>query len=407
MQTWYPRASVVIQATIEGADPDDLTTTTVEVVPTSVEWTRTPTDETDVARVTLPLRSLALDPRVVRRMVVEVLAADAPPGSWWLQESPRFLGWASDTTAGVDSDRRTISIQCRGYESRLMDARWYGGRLRIDRDLSTILRDIVSRVPGYDRLQLDVDDDARPSTALGRPHLVPDDDWTVWDVAREVASLTGQRAWMDLDTLRVGPVDDLTGEDAAVLTYPGTAHRLQLRRTLGVQETEPIEVRAYDPATGRTTTGVYPRSADRRGVRIPIRGAYAQETVDAMARNAYRQRMRGTVEGDVDVMAMDDGLGVDILALGHRSVVAVDIDPDGDAVPVPGGRQGAIRYLVGLGVDEATAATLVDGWTASRGRRSTMVVQEATHRIDDRGYRGRLRVASVLGLLDPEVSDAR
>lgn len=298
-----------------GAGPDDRIVLGT-ILPMQCTIERNGLRTADTAQVTIDYRDAPFDPRLIRSVAIEIIvglvdaesfelgvqgetrddgtvlslvprgqagAAVAPPGT------TRFVGLVDEWSVTLDGeDGDTIDLDCRDLTAILIDTKLPAGEgIDLDQPLDAGVRDLLDRLTSTRGTSVrfgiagEEGDAPTPADAIpssrrarrggrGRRGRQGGAELSVWDHITETCTQVGLVPVFEDNELRIiRPRTFFAGRDTARrMVYGRNLENLGFSRKLGGTKVPTIEVRAYDPALGRTRWARYPvpGTAPRSGV---------------------------------------------------------------------------------------------------------------------------------------------
>jgi len=390
----YPRALVLLQPTLTNGQTIDIIT-----VPVDVDWVRNDITEADEATVTVDWADLPLDPRAIGDCRVTVYAADVGDPDKVIsirdRRYVRFVGYVDEPSIDFSDDGQRVTLRCRDYTGLLLDAKWQGKGVRVDRPLSQTLRELIEAHPGYRGASIVV---ARDDRVYGRDSWVPAHGSSIWDVCVAISKATGQTPRWVLGELVVSTPEEALIEDTRILVYGDQVARMDLRRHMNPTAGRTIQVSALDTESGRVIAGQYPAGTAEniQGFTRPA-GAWSKAVLDAQARHIYETWQRRQVTGTLETRAMSDLDGSDLVGLESGHLLYVRARSADRASVLGMSRSELASYLHDRGMVRTVANALASSWANSEDLATLFYVVRAAHRWSrDDGYSLRVEFGSVL-----------
>src|SRR5690606_31876421 len=157
----------------------------------------------------------------------------------------------------------TVRLELRDYTAPLLDAAWPGGSVDMDRPLQSVIRDLVTGVPGMESLgdagRIVIDEGAagtKPASLTGRKRYTPDDGVSVWDVVVAVCEVFALVPVIRLDTLHIRKAVDVA-QRRATLRYGRNVERVEMERRIQGGRQRQIRVVCWDEDAREQREGVY------------------------------------------------------------------------------------------------------------------------------------------------------
>lgn len=390
----YPRALVLLQPTLTDGSTIDIIT-----VPVEVDWTRNDITEADEATVVVDWADLPLDPRAIGDCRVTVYAADVQDPETVIsirdRRHVRFVGYVDEPALEFGDDGQRVTLRCRDYTGLLLDAKWSGSAVRVDRPLSQVLRELIEVIPGYRGASIVV---ARDERVFGRDTWVPASGSSIWDVCVAISKATGQTPRWVLGELAVSTPEEALGKDTRILVYGDQVARMDLRRNMNPVAGRTIQVSALDTGSNTVITGQYP-PGDPQNIHGYLRpaGPWSRAVLDAQARHIYETWQRRQVTGSLETRAMSDLDGVDLVALESGNLLYVRARSADRASVLGMSRSELATYLHDHGMARTVANALANSWANSEDLATLFYVVRAAHRWSrDDGYSLRVEFGNVL-----------
>lgn len=411
----HPKCAVILEPIVaplgSTATTEQRRLTMRPVVPISAQVTRNPTDQADVATVEVEFDIMPLDPRYIRDIRMTIYAdalTDQTQGLDISRRTARFVGFVDFPEQSFGARGNTVRLQARDYRGRLLDTPLAFTSVDITGTLSDVIYRVMSPIPGYGRpgpgvqgISVSVQDDTPPRVALGKASWTPPKGCTTWDAIVQIAHLTGQSAWFDLDRLVVGL--PRTAENGAQFSvaFGETVEEFSQRRNMNPQARKAVLVTATNPRTRQQTSGRWPvKARDGESVQgIAVTGAYTAAQCQASARRIYEQAERAQIEATVRTQDARDRDAHPLLGMVSGDRVYAHFRAV-DTTHVLGKSADQIAaFMIDSGMDANTAHDLASRYVQAKEFRPLFYVR----RVDwtwarDRGFQFSLDLQNVLDL---------
>lgn len=402
----YPRTVVVLQVSLL-APTGELTEIDVTTIPISVEWTRNDINEADEASIVVDWSEVPLDPRAVSDCRVVIYCADVGSEDRALsiadEAAARFIGFVDEPEVSFDESGETVTLACRDYTGRLIDTKWRGGSIRVDRPLSEVYRELLAEAPPYVGTELRIEDDRAVAGVTGRKLWTPPSGVSVWDCLVGLAKELGQTARWELGTLVVATPTTPSAADARLVVYGDQVERMTLRRSLNPVANKRIVFRALDTSSRKVVEGQWPATSegvkrDEVAYSLPA-GDWSPKTLVDRAKHVYTTWMRRQVQGSFDTVAMSDLDSADLVSLASGDQVYLQARSYDPARVLGKSRGELASYLRDHGLAPTTANALASAWVGSEDLASLFYVVRARHSWSrDAGYKLAADIGNVIGV---------
>lgn len=412
MPLYYPKARVDLAlwgARTTALAPADLVVS--GLVPADCEVAITPYGEADTCHIALPFDDFPIDTRVLRDVLVTVRLGDTSSVDDELSatDRPMFVGFVDEPPVTMGRDGDAVALRARDYAGLALDEPWGTVKVRIDRRLDAVVRDVLGHYPRLSALVRSVRVDVgkvntsvpmvSEGTRRGREYRARRDG-NVWEALGELAARVGWVVRMHGDEVILSPADGVYRQalyDTPRFVMGETLESLTLTRKLTRERVEGVRVIAYNSRDGRTLTALFPRGLrDYRDYFAPRGPAWTQATVEGFAERLHGLLSRHQATVSFDTREMRAGAHR-LTSLRNGSVVRIAVDPELEtAVALSEGRR--TGALVAAGVDADVARVLTENF---QDLLTPWIVERATHRWSPTdGY--RLSVTGVNVAVDLE-----
>lgn len=377
---------------VTGTPPDDLTITG-SIEPLSVQLERNGLDAADTCTITLDGIDAPFDPRVLRSAHVEVVigvvnAFDYQQGTEFGRLNPdgslrslverrqdgsiegatRFVGFVDDWAVRYSDQGDVITLECRDMSANLRDEKMNTGEsINMSLPIDQGVRDLIQRVSpssrGVEVIFEGEGDPPAPGSAQpprrrprrgrgGRRARRGNQQMAVWDHITDVCRAAGFIPMIRDFAIVIAEARTLFGtQSTRRMIYGQNISELNFTRRLQGTRVPIIEVRAYDPAIGRTrwaryptraglrTSGIFgetnpPRASRANNVTpsganpsssirtIVVSGVVDPNVLERIAQNAFEQIGRQEIEGTFSTKEVSS---YDRSPIGPRSPEAADL----------------------------------------------------------------------------------
>jgi len=418
---YYPRARVLLEVLLEDfGDGSSSDLHSLDIVPLSAEVDRNDHREADSARIELAYRDLPLDPRAARAMTAYVFMGDvgAPDLDVPMDDANYrvFVGQVDLPETTLEDGGETVSLECRDFTSLFLDHKWRGS-IDIDRDLVSIIEDIVASVPGASGLQRQYEYHSwatTPSAVLGRTLWVPGKGEDAWTVLTSLLGALGMLPVVELDVLRITTLENL-GQRRAALLYGDNISRLVFRRNFQETSTSRVVATTWDEQAREARTASYPSDPAIRKrlgldgiatvsepqVLLQLMGSYTETQLEDIARETWLEMARGQVEGELETKELRDGDDqVDLWQLAAGDTLLVTLGKGDPSFFASMSESEAVAWLTAgsRGLDQGAAQALVASWRQAEELGSLFYVVRASHRWRlEEGYSLTVEFATLIG----------
>lgn len=419
MPVYHPRMRALLDILPDGFGADEADSAPAyDVIPRSVEIERNGFREADKFTLELDYSDFPFDPRSIRSCRVAIHLQDTGDPqrdiAWNDRSSLRFVGFVDEPKTSWSEGGEVVRFTGRDYTGVLLDSKWDGTMVRVDRPFATVVREVVSQAPGAEEVSIDMP--ANLATAviagrLGKKKWAPPKNATVWGVLVELCQLLGVLPNFELDTLVIRAADDFAS-GSALLLWGFNVLNLEFSRNLTEIRTKQIRVKSWDPVAGVSREGTWPiepiivkkRVSTKGKVTLDaapletfnVQGSFSPEQLRDIARGIYEEGARQQIEGMLETREMADLIGDDLTRLANGDALVVQLSKDDPSTFTGLSSAAAVRRLVEGPArmrPEVARALVVASRNADR-LASTFYVQRATHRMDrENGY--SLRVAFI------------
>jgi hypothetical protein len=427
-RTYYPQARATMALL-----PFDKSIETIEegliripdILPARIKIESNDIKTADKFEIEIDERYFPADPRLFRSVTLDMHIADVGAADRYLQPSDTTrvgLGIADELGKKFGNDGTLVSMSGRDYKGLLLDEKWQGRSVALDRPIDVILREILDSTPATEPMKLRLDVASAPIVPGGkgrkRKTFRAKADATIFEGMFQLCLKVGLVCTVRFDSvvIQAPRTFDSTRDLIPYFVTAENLTSLEITRKFGVRDLPNIRVSAIDHENNQTISGSYPpnpRDALRvvktsRGskkktqtiinefvIRHPaptvaileniaaqIHARYAQQQVSVsfstndMTVRRYNAERR--IQGEGDVISMTDvlnGSPVKILiSKASRQILEANITPDGKR-----------RALLLKGYTRQVAEVLSRGWRAID---TPFFVDMATHEYDpDNGYK--------------------
>lgn len=208
------------------------------------------------------------DPRTVKCFAVDIHLADVGRAGKDLStgsaSTRSLVGHADKVSRRYRDQEMTFRAEGRDLTGLLLDARWYDRVVTLGRPLETIVREVLADVPSTTELLVSSDASfVVPGDVKSKKRNTyrAQQSTSVWEALTQLALRSGAVLVMDGDTLRIREPRTIDDATVAPLFIEGrNLSSLSIERELGTTDIPNIRVRAFDPATGKTVIGQWPKS---------------------------------------------------------------------------------------------------------------------------------------------------
>ena len=422
MPRFYPRARVIISVLLEkldGGENDEVHT--FEVRPRSVEWTADHYRSADQARVQLDYRDFPIDPRSLRSVAITIHCADAGAPQQELsltRDTLRFIGFVDQPETILSEDGEVVSFEARDYTALLLDYRWAGGAIGVDRPLSDVVAAVLAATPGCAGIQVSYSSDAaglRLSKLMGRTIYAPRDGDDAWTILVELCGRAGLLPVFRLDTLYIEPARQFQARSVRFI-YGRNVSRLMFRRAFNEVRQLQIKVRCWNEATRKVIEATYPEKPIVLKKRIGAKGKvstenaplaafyvsgdYSEAQLKDVAESVYEEQAREQFSGELDTMELADLDGVDLTGLANGDQLQVRLGRQDQASIAAMSPSEARAHLVAppSSLNPAVAEALVASWSRVEAQSAAFYVKVARHSWDrDGGYKLSVEFINYVG----------
>lgn len=437
MSTHYPRALVRVSAVVDPAEvrpvdasivanpPERATSSSTDVppivaIPSEATWTPSTDGDSSSCEVTIRWSDLPLDPRITRRMTLELWVGDVGSATYspyrmagqdrWL----RFVGTVDTPSIRFDTDQ-ALTLRARDYSSLFRATRYAVARrstgatvthpaLPTDHPVQEVVRRVLDAaegmVPTGPITDVVLDDDVASvltyaySDIVGaHPTYTPrSPDMTVWDVVQDICGRIGLTVRVDRTVVRIGS-PSFGGSNTRKLTYGHDVETLELARSLTTPAAKAVRVRALRIRERELVSAISPRgtSASEDVIEYPLpAGSWPSDALQFMADAVYAISGKTPLTGRLGTTAMADVDGEDLLDIepGVTLQLAVRSGAVGGAALASLSRGEMERFLADrVGISKRDAADVADLWSSTDTDRNRFYVERAVHRWSaDNGY---------------------
>ena len=417
MSYFYPRCVVLLQPVLRPEAAGSAQTLSIPVIPMSASFTSDEPSRADTAEIVIPFDSMPFDPRAIADMRVAVYMGDVEDPRVDLTSlntgTARFVGFADTPAVDFTRSGSTVTIRARSYEGRLLDTRFSRPVLDAGGPLSALVKSIVTEIPFYADLPIDVQDDTPLATRISAKRWTPPERATVWDVIAALARATGQEAFFDRDRLVIREPLNASSERTRIVAQGYQIGEFSLETGFKPVFNKAIELTAHNARTGKPSKGRYPQDAALETLSFPVGGDLDDAALNRQAEALWKQYSRRVVEGRLETRAMKDAEGEDLCALraGDALFVRSWSDSPGYVLGKSAAQLAAfmtgeqtppgIAYSQGAQwVSRDDADKLSKAIVASDQVAPLFFVRRCTHTFDASGYRLSVTFENIVGETD-------
>lgn len=314
--------------------------------------------EADCCDVEAEYHHFPFDPRIAKAVEVAVfMRSSAAPGAADVvsPENLVFSGFADDGSWELHRRGNTISFTFRDHSALLIDRPWSGEQVDwTGKELRQILREILDASPSTARMKVvfrGVEDSQPGPGAARKPgegsSTTGQTTVSTWDVLTGIVRELGLIAWIEDDTLVVGPSQTLTRgrvadvQSAPLFRWRENIERLKFRKKLS-ERAPVIQLRSYNPGTVETIIAQWPLSEpdkSRTGAGVPSPRRTVVQNVpfvvdkaelEKMARRLYERWVREDLVIRIETAGLIGLEGEDLRALRPGAPARVVINPIDD-----------------------------------------------------------------------------
>ena len=323
------------------------------LLPRRLKVTKSPYREADKATIEFEYSEFPFDPRLIRAARVVCWIGNRKGIDLPLETEeidPIFTGFADDVHMSVGEDSR-IRFECRDMTSILLDAKWGGDAIDLDRPLTIIVRSILARLPvarpmrvelrGLEGMPIPDLTPAEEKSETGGDAFAASPDDSYWDVITNLVAQVGFVAWVDQDAVVIGPGQSVTREevDAPTIIWGENLQELSIKREIGRRKGPPIRLVSWNPDERKTITAVYPEAKEvdqagdgasmaERPITYVLSLMASQQVLRDAAEAIYRRRAMMDIQLTAETRSMTDPAGYDMFRLRAGSPIRIKIADD-------------------------------------------------------------------------------
>lgn len=422
MATYFPRARVLLSVLLEELDGGEGEQThTFEVHPSSVEVVNDHYRSADQVKLEVDYRDFPLDPRSFRSILVTVHMGDAGGASQQLpltRDTLRFVGFIDEPETELSADGERVRMDGRDYTALLLDYRWPGTAIEINRRLDDVVIDLVHAVPGAEGIEIEFaqsSDGVNLSELMGRTLYAPHDGDDAWTVLVDLCGRAGLLPVFRQDVLYIENARQFQARSTRFV-YGKNIARLAFRRRFNEVRSSQISIRCWDESAREVREARYPASPVIKRKRIStqgkvsvdteplatfqVSGAYSQSDLEDIAQSIYEERARDQFQGELETKELVDLDGEDLAALANGDTLSVRLGREDLASISSMSTSEAVTWLSDgpAGMRREVAEALVDSWRRAEAQSSSFYVKRATHHWDrEQGYKLSVQFINYVG----------
>lgn len=270
-RVYYPAARANVAILPQGSEFGAGELMRLEAVkPVSVTIERTSPSEADTVELELEESIFPVDPRLVRSAAVDIFVGDRGSSRDTLEVGGRtraFVGTVDEIRKafpGDETDKATL--EGRDYSSLLLDEKWQNLAVDLGRPLDQIVAEVVGAFPQTSRLKVvSLGFDEVPEVPAGdgnkRGQYKAKKSATIWEGLQGLADRVAAIIKVEGDEVVIRPPRSVRADEEAPVFVAGrNLSSLEISKEYGGGETPAVRVKAVDPSTFETVTGMYPKS---------------------------------------------------------------------------------------------------------------------------------------------------